>query len=97
MTICRHYSLIAKDGSQDHLAQALHDLAGKIRPLPGCEGVELYQDTSERSRFIFIERWASMNDHKAGGQFLGKQAFTEVTAAVSAPPVAMFIESRLIL
>jgi len=96
MAIVRHYVMIARPGEAAALSVALHALAAKVRPIAGCDGVELYQDAEKAERFTFIERWASVDAHQAGGKALGKQAFAPIMAALAGPPEAAYLEPRLI-
>ncbi|NJO32880.1 MAG: antibiotic biosynthesis monooxygenase [Rhodospirillales bacterium] len=86
MAFVRHYLMLARPDSADALKAALDVLRTKILPLPGCQGVELYQDMAAQERFHFLERWTSQDAHKAGGAALGKDAFSSVMAALAAPP-----------
>ncbi len=95
MSIVRHYLMVAKPGEEDTLSDALGALAAKVRPIDGCEGVELYKDADKGERFTFIERWASIEAHKAGGKLLGKEAFAPIMAALACPPEAAYLEPRL--
>jgi heme oxygenase (mycobilin-producing) len=88
MTMIQIYQLIAKDGEEATLRQALQDLAGKVAPLPGCEGVEIMHDSKKPVRFIFTERWVDAAAQKHGGAALGKDAFTAVMAPLDGPPSA---------
>ncbi len=95
MSFVRSYLMIAKPGDEPALAAALERLAGKVRPIEGCTGVELYQDIDKPERFTFLERWTSIDAHKAGGKLLGKEAFAPIMAALAAPPEAASIAPRL--
>lgn len=95
MAFVRSYLMIAKQGDEQLLLDALRALAEKVRPIAGCDGVELYQDIDKPERFTFLERWASLDAHKAGGKLLGKEAFAPIMAALASPPEAAALESRL--
>jgi quinol monooxygenase YgiN len=94
MTILRHYVMVARPGDERALADALHVLAGKVRPIEGCEGIELYQDADKAERFTFVERWVSVDAHRAGGKALGKEAFAPIMAMLVGPPEAAYLEPR---
>jgi quinol monooxygenase YgiN len=85
MTIIRHYVMRAIDGSGDDLEAALLELAAEVRPLLGCEQVQLLADTAETT-FIFIEHWRSQEDQKAAGAVLGKTALASVMPHLASPP-----------
>jgi len=95
MTIARHYILLATQGRDDALSEALADLGGKVRRLKGCEGVELMRDIDTPGRFVFIERWASVKAHRAGGRVLGKEAFAPVSACLIGPPEGCYLKLLL--
>lgn len=92
MPVARHYVMIAADGKEDALRSALAELAGKVRPLEGCEGVELLQDTRDRTCFMFIERWASIDAHKSAGRLLGREALDAVMAVIDEPPQGRYLD-----
>jgi quinol monooxygenase YgiN len=95
MTMVRHYTMMANEGSEDELGRALRDLATKVRSVPACEGVEVFQDIGKPAQYIFIERWSSMDAYKAGGKLLGKEAFSGVMQLLAMPPAAASMESQL--
>lgn len=92
MSVVRHYVMIAAQGKAGSLAAALTALAVKVRVIDGCEGVEVMQDQSTPEYLVFIERWASVEAHKAGGQALGREALLDVMSAVAEPPQARYLE-----
>lgn len=92
MPVVRQYVMIAAEGREEAMCSALVELAGKVQPIDGCEGVELYQDPSRPAYFLFLERWASVDQHKAGGRLLGKEALSAVMAAIAQPPEGRYLE-----
>lgn len=97
MSLVRMYTMIASDGQADALAAALGDLGRKVRPIDGCLGVELLEDDARAGRFTFLERWSSLEAHKAGGRLLGREAFAPVMAVLASPPEAAWTRSHLML
>jgi quinol monooxygenase YgiN len=91
MALLRHYVMSAAKGRESELRAALVALAAKIRPCDGSEGVELYQDLDAPACFVFLERWRSMEDHKAAGKALGREAFQPVLAVLSQPPEGRYL------
>jgi len=91
MALLRYYLMTSAEGRQEELREALLALAAKIRPCDGSEGVELYQDLDAPACFVFMERWRSMEDHKAAGKALGRDAFQPVIALLSQPPEARYL------
>lgn len=92
MTIARHYVMHAAAGKDATLETALRALADKVRPLPGCEGVELLRDIGSELRFIFIEKWASVEAHKEAGKLLPKEAIDALGAALDGPPEGSYLD-----
>ena len=89
MSYVRHYLMIAQDGAETALAEALKALQEKVLPLDGCEDVLLLRDLDKQGQFVFIERWVTADAHKAGGAVLGKAALAPVMAVLAQPPQAM--------
>ena len=92
MTTARFYIMHAAAGKDAALETALRDLADKVRPLPGCEGVELMRDSGNELRFVFIEKWSSIEAHKDSGKALGKEALAPVMAALDGPPDGSYLD-----
>jgi quinol monooxygenase YgiN len=92
MTVARHYVMHAKDGESAVLETALRALADAVRPLPGSEGVELLRDLGNEHRFMFVEKWESVEAHKAAGAQLPKAALAPVMAALDGPPEGGYLD-----
>jgi quinol monooxygenase YgiN len=92
MTVARHYIMHAREGMDASLETALRDLAEAVRPLPGCEGVEMLRDLGNERRFVFIERWADVEAHKDAGKLLDKGLFAPMMAALDGPPDGAYLE-----
>ena len=95
MTIARHYVMQAKAGMEAALDAALRAVAQAVRPLPGCEGVEMLRDLAHEGRFIFIEQWADVEAHKAAGALLDKSLFVPMMAALDGPPESAYLDYLL--
>ncbi|MDF7776723.1 antibiotic biosynthesis monooxygenase [Sphingomonas sp. AOB5] len=93
MTILRHYKMQAAEGRGDELKTVLADLAAKVSPLAGCEKVELFADPRDADTYMFVEHWAGIDDHKAAGAALGKEAFAPVMAVLAGPPEGRYLEA----
>lgn len=92
MTTARFYIMHAAEGKDAALETALGALADAVRPLQGCEGVELTRDSGNERRFIFIEKWVSIEAHKDAGKALGKEALAPVMAALDGPPDGSYLD-----
>lgn len=92
MAILRHYVMNAAEGRDKALEAALRDLADKVRPLPGCEGVALLRDVDNARRLVFIETWADIEAHKTAGALIGREAFAPVMAALDGPPEGAYLD-----
>lgn len=92
MTVARHYVMHAAEGKDAQLETALRDLADKVRPIPGCEGVELMRDIGNERRFIFIEKWESVDAHKGAGAHLPKETLAPVMATLDGPPDGGYLD-----
>ena len=92
MTVARHYLMHAAEGRDAELETALGRLADVIRRLPGSEGVELLRDLGNERRFVFIEKWDSVESHKAAGKQIPKEAFQGMMAALDGPPDGAYFD-----
>jgi quinol monooxygenase YgiN len=94
MTIARLYRMTAGEGQAGALLQALTALAAAVGAIPDCEGAEILQDRDQPERFVFIEKWASVAAHKAGGALLPKEAMAPVMAALAGRPEGSYLDYR---
>ncbi len=92
MTIARYYRMVAAQGKETELLQALGDLRREVQSLQGSQEVDLFQDTKDPSIFIFIERWASIDAHKAAGSKLPKESLGRVMAVLAQPPEGSYLD-----
>ncbi|MGC4252661.1 MAG: antibiotic biosynthesis monooxygenase [Sphingobium sp.] len=92
MTVARHYLMHAKEGMDATLETALIDIAEAVRPLPGCLGVEMLRDIGNERRFIFIEKWADVDAHKAGSSSLDRSLIDRLGAALDGPPEGAYLD-----
>jgi quinol monooxygenase YgiN len=83
----------AKVGQENALAAALSALAARLRPLAGCERVEIFQAAQSAADFVFIEHWTSLEMQQAAGRQLGKEAFKEVMAVLAAAPATQTLQT----
>jgi quinol monooxygenase YgiN len=93
MSVARHYVMLAADGQAKALAAGLEALAQAVRALPGCLGVECFHDVDQAERFIFIERWESIETHRSASAFLPKTLMTPVMAALAEKPMGSYLEA----
>lgn len=92
MAVARHYIMRAREGHDATLETALLELAGKIRAIPGCEGVEVLRGLGNERRFVLIEKWRSVEAHKAGGAYLPREALAPLMATLDGPPDGAYFE-----
>jgi heme oxygenase (mycobilin-producing) len=92
MTVARFYIMHAAEGKDAALEAGLYALADAVRPLPGCEGVELLRDSGNERRFFFIEKWESVDAHKDAGKLLPKEALGAIMAALDGPPDGSYLD-----
>ena len=92
MTVARHYVMHAAEGKDAALETALTSLAEAVRKVDGCEGVEMMRDCGNERRFVFIEKWTSIDAHKVGGKTLDKGLFAPMMAALDGPPEGCYLD-----
>ena len=91
MTIARHYVMTAPADRADALEAALGNLAGALKQVPGFEGADILQDTKTPTRFILIEKWESIDAHKAAGQHLPPDALEELQSCLAGRPEGAYL------
>ena len=91
MTVARHYVMQAAEGKATALLSALTQLVGALVNIPGFEGADLLRDVDEPDHFIFIEKWSSVEAHKAGGSLLPKEALVPLMASLAGRPEGAYL------
>lgn len=91
MTIARHYVMHAAEGKAAELPSAFTALVGALVGIPGFEGADLLRDVDEPARFIFIEKWSSVEAHKEGGSLLPKEAIAPLMASLAGRPEGAYL------
>jgi quinol monooxygenase YgiN len=92
MTIARQYLMHAAEGKDAMLETVLGTLADAVRARPGSEGVELLRDLGNERRFVFIEKWDSIEAHKAAASALPKELVGLVMGALDGPPDGAYLD-----
>ena|ERR1044072_5597622 len=93
MTVVRYYRMEAIDGQAERLSSALAALGDMLKPIPGFLGFDLLRDREQPNRYVFMEKWASVDMHKAGAALLPKDAFAPVMEVLAGKPEAAWLES----
>ena len=92
MTVARHYKMVAAEGKAEALLAALGALAGALKPIPGYVGADLMRDVDQPNRFVFIEKWTSIEAHKAGGPLLPKDVLGGLMATLADKPDGAYLD-----
>jgi quinol monooxygenase YgiN len=92
MSIARHYRMQAAAGQGEAVLAALQGLAAALQAIPGFIGADLLRDLDDPDQFVFIEKWASVEAHKAGGPSLPKPVFAGLMAALAGKPQGAYLE-----
>jgi quinol monooxygenase YgiN len=92
MGIARHYTLNAAEGKADRLLGVIADLVAALGGIEGYQGAELLRDVGQPGRFVFIEKWASVEAHKAGGAQLPKAVVSALMETLAGPPEGAYLE-----
>jgi quinol monooxygenase YgiN len=92
MTVARLYRMTAAEGKEDALAEALEAASELVAKVPGSEGVEVLRDVETPGSFVFVEKWATIDHHKAARDHLPKGGLDAVMAALGAPPEGAYLD-----
>ena len=92
MTIARLYRMTAAEGKEEALGVALKDAAKLVAAVPGSEGVEVLHDIETAGAYLFIEKWTTVEAHKAAPDHLPKGGLDAVMAAMAGPPDGSYLD-----
>lgn len=92
MTIARTYILHAKEGQDAVLETELRNLAAAVGAFPGSKGTELLRDAGNERRFILIEKWDSVDAHKATQEQFKALQLKPMMEALDGPPDSSYFD-----
>lgn len=92
MSVARIYRMTAAEGQGDALAAALEGLVPAVLAQPGCTGIDTFRDLENPNLFLFIEKWESVDAHKAGLGALPADVLPPVMAALAGPPEGTYAD-----
>lgn len=92
MTIARVYTMHAKEGMSAEMETALNHLIDGVTAIDGSHGAELLRDAGNDRRFILIEKWESIEAHKAGAEAFKKVDMSALMAAIDGPPDSAYFD-----
>lgn len=95
MSIARIYILHANEGHDATLETVLRELCDHVRGLAGNEGVELLRDSGTELRFLFIQRWESIEAHEAAMGAFPADLTDRLMAVLDGPPDGGYYDSLL--
>lgn len=91
MSVIRHYPMVVKPEAVESFVSAIEALAAALKDLPGFEGASFARDAEQPHRFVFDERWASIDAHKSAGATLPRELFGPLMAALAEPLAGSYL------
>jgi quinol monooxygenase YgiN len=85
MALVHSYAMIAREGSEAALAEALEALAAAVTHIAGSQGAMVLRDRKEAQKFLFLEFWDGEASRKAAGAHLPKDVMGRIMAALGGP------------
>ena len=58
-------SFVVKPGRAGDFVARIEGVKEFLATVPGCEGVRIFQDAEQSTRFTFLEAWTSLAHHSA--------------------------------
>jgi quinol monooxygenase YgiN len=83
--------LTAKPGSEEAVMAALEPAIVATHQEPGCLAYTLQRDTQDSTKFVFVERWESMQALGSHGQSAHLKEAGEKLADLLAAPMEVMI------
>lgn len=92
MGIARIGETRAKAGFESALRAKLESLVTQIAALPGCTGCELFVSRDEPTRMLMIERWESLEAHKAAVMNISPEEINDFMKMLDGRPSGSYFE-----
>ena len=86
MSISRIGEVQAKEGLTEELREFLTSIMPGIKSSEGCVSVQLYQNADDRSKFMMIEVWDSVESHLASVKNIPPEKLGEIRPLLAASP-----------
>lgn len=86
MAFARHYLLKAAEGEANALAAALTELAAALKGIAGFLSAEILVQADDPYRFVFVEKWVSLEAHTESAPHMPKAVMTAIMEAVTDRP-----------
>lgn len=86
MNITRVNEFQAAEGKSDELFEFLKSLIPYISSSEGCTSCEVLRNSEHPDIFIVIEKWASIESHKASVENFPKEQMQDAMSLFGAPP-----------
>lgn len=91
--IAYQYTLLAAEEREAELQAALQALAGALQTIDSCHGAALYRDQANPGRFVFLEKWDSIEAHDAGAANIDQTTMAAVFGAVAGKPERLILDA----
>lgn len=90
------YNFDAVQGKADALLEVIEKARDFALTVAGCEAFDVYQGQEDPHKFVMIERWASIETHRAHFEknVKGSGTFDTVLALMAAPPQGTYYLRR---
>ena len=86
MSITRISEFQAKQESIEASRDLLISIMDGIKSSQGCESVQLYQSQDDRTKFIMIEVWDSVESHRASVKNIPSELLAKIQPLLASPP-----------
>lgn len=90
MTVARVYRMIAQPDLAENLRDALVAFGPMVSGQDGCIGVEVFQDQSDPTRFLLLEKWSSVDHHQRALAAMPEGALDGIMTALAGKPEASY-------
>ena len=93
MNIIRINEFHAAAGQSDAALASLRQIVPAIEASPGCQSCELLQGLDKPARVVLVERWDSVEAHKAALRAGQPQAFEQLGKLLDRPPTGAYFKA----
>lgn len=93
MNVIRVTEFQATKDSVEALYEFLQSLIPYISSSQGCVSCEVLRKVDESDKFVVIEKWHSIDDHKASVENYPKEEMQAAMKLIAAPPSGTYYQS----
>ncbi|MEC5386393.1 antibiotic biosynthesis monooxygenase family protein [Uliginosibacterium sp. H3] len=95
MSVTRISNFEARAGMAEKLHAFLKTIVPLVEKMAGCQSCELLRNQQNPSAFVVVEKWNSVEEHRASLKNIPPELLSEAMLLLAGPPTGAYYEPLL--